>query len=477
MKTMFKCTVLCFFLLITLSCATQKQTWSANSLTIDAAIDAVAAHFIPRLPANAQLALVSFDTPTGRLSDYVFTELWNRFEDSGNFVMVDRRNLERIEAEIRHQYTTGRVDDNAMVSITRQYGAEFLVHGQMSSLGNEFRLTVYAIDVEKASSSQRAFNVRPDDRLANLLNAPAEEEVERAVSAMASAVNQKTIIAVSRISYGDTQTVSNLSAWLKNSIVAGAHKQQDKFEVASDNDSASFAVASRGLTVEAPTTGSTAAGNIQAVVTGSYSPLDAGAEVTLQLVSTSGNRVVLSSSRFFISEEELKRRRLSLLPEQGSAAITKAEFESKQQAVDPYSGKNNKWNFTVTPDVLDGIYYDGDEMTMRLYSARDCYFRIIHVDVHGKTQLIYPLSSNDFNFIRAGETRRLPDNNRYRMTAPYGEEMILVSAYERPFVQRQITGALSAASVTRGLTVERDDNHSSMNPSATARFSYTILPK
>jgi len=479
-KTILKLAAVCLFLSALITCVSQKvpqPAYSENSLTLDAAIGEAAAYFTGRLPSGAKVALVPFDTPTGRLSDYVFEELWNRFEDSRNFVMVDRRNLERIEAEIKHQYETGRMDDAAMVSITKQYGAEILVHGQISSLGNEYRMTVYATDVEKASSSQRAFIVKPDSRLAALLNASAEDEVERAVSAMAKAVNQKTTIAVGRISYADTQTVSSLSAWLKNSIITGAQKQRDKFQVATESESADFAVSSRGLTVEAPVANSGGAiGAIQAVVMGSYSPLDSGAEVSVRLVSTSGNKVVLSSTRFVISASELERRRLSLLPEKGSAVITKAEFEAKQKAVDPYAGKNNKWAFTVTPDVLDGIYYDGDYMTMRLYSERDCYFRITHVDVNGNTQIIYPTSARDNNFIKAGETRRIPDNTRFRMGPPFGEELILAAAYERPFTQGQLSGTLSADGITRGLTVE-DGNRATMNPSATAKFSYTILPR
>jgi len=130
----------------------------------------------------------------------------------------------------------------------------------------------------------------------------------------------------------------------------------------------------------------------------------------------------------------------------------------------------------ASPDVLDGIYYDGDYMTMRIYSARDCYFRIIHVDVNGNTQVIYPVSSKDNNFIRAGETRRIPDNTRYRMHGPFGEEMILVSAYDQPFIPSQFTGSLSADSVARGLTVE-NNSRVQMSPSATARLCYTILPR
>jgi hypothetical protein len=459
------------------ACASQKPSklvYSADSLTLDTVIAEAASYFTERLPSGAKVVVIPFDAPTGRLSDYVFEEMWTRFEDSRNFVMVDRRNLDRIEAEIKHQLESGRVDDNQVVSITKQHGAQILVYGQMSPLGNEYRLTVYATDVEKAASGQRAFTVRPDNRLSFLLNASLDEEVERAVYAMGKAVNRKTVIAVGRISYADTQTVTSLSAWLKNGIIAGAQKQQDKFQVATENESADYAVLSRGLTVETPVANS----SIQALVTGNYSPLDNGAEVSLQLISTTGNKAVLSSQRFVIPATELERRKLSLLPEKSGTTIAKTEFDAKQKAVDPYAGKNNRWAFTVTPDVLDGIYYDNDYMTMRIYSERDCYFRIIHVDVNGSVQVIYPLAAADNNRIRAGETRRIPDNTRFKMGSPFGEEIILVAAYDRPFrlSSQSGTSSLSADSITRGLTVE-GDNNTTMSPAVTAKFSYTILPR
>jgi hypothetical protein len=480
MKRFFTFTGLCLLMLAASSlwfaaCATQKTeqpAYSADSLTLDAAIAEAAVYFTGQLPQGAKIALVPFDAPTGRLSDYVFEELWRRFEDSRNFVMVDRNNLERIEAEMKIQYGSGRVDDNLMVSMGKQYGAEILVYGQMTPMGNEYRLTVYATDVEKAASSQRAFVVRPDSRLASLINVSADDEVERAVSAMAKAVNQRTVIAVGRISYADTQTVTGLSAWLKNGVIAGAQKQREKFQVATESESADFAVSSRGLTVETPIANTA----IQAVVTGNYSPLDNGAEVSLQLISANGNKAVLAATKFVIPAAELERRRLSLLPAKDSGVISKTEFEAKQKAVIPYSGGNNRWAFIVTPDVLDGIYYNGDLMSMQIYSERDCYFRIIHIDVNGNTQVIYPTSANDNNFIRARQTRHIPDNTKFRMGPPFGEEIILAAAYDRPFTPGQQSGPLNADNISRGLTVE-SDSHSAMEPSATAKFSYTILPK
>jgi len=496
MKTIIRPAALCIFLLVLFACAgskeiiqdteqaeTQPQTaesaYSNDSVTLDAAIDAAASYFTRRLGDGAKVALVSFDAPTGRLSDYIVEDLWERFEDSQKFVMVDRKNLDRIDTETKYQLESGRVDDKLAVSITKQYGAEIIVFGQMSSLDqssadSEYRLSIYATDVEKATSSQRAFVIRPDKRLASLLNVSLEDEVDRAVVDMGCSLDQQTTIAIGRICYSGTQTVSAFSALIKNSIISSAQKYRDKFLVAAETESVKLAVASRGLTVEAPVSDS----GIQAVITGSYTPLDGGAEVTLQLVSTGANKLVLASPKFVIPAAELERRKLSLLPEKGNVSISLSEFKAKQEALAPYTGGDNQWSFTVTPDVLDGIYYDGDFMSMCIYSEKDCYFRVIHIDVNGNTQVIYPVAAKDNNFIRAGETRRIPDNTLYLMGPPFGEEIILAAAYDKPFTIAPSSGTapLSPEIITRSFSVKTNDD-APMDPCVTAQFSYTIMPQ
>jgi hypothetical protein len=49
-----------------------------------------------------------------------------------------------------------------------------------------------------------------------------------------------------------------------------------------------------------------------------------------------------------------------------------------------YAGAGNPFRFTVQTDKATGEYYDGDYMTMRIYSERDAWFKVTHVDVNGK---------------------------------------------------------------------------------------------
>jgi hypothetical protein len=142
-----------------------------------------------------------------------------------------------------------------------------------------------------------------------------------------------------------------------------------------------------------------------------------------------------------------------------------------------YSGLNNPWRFTVQTDRSSGDYHEGDYMTLRIYSEKDAYFKITHIDVNGNAQVIYPVSPRDNNFIKAGETRQIPDTTRFRMTQPYGEEMILAGAYEKPFaMQTNRAVPLSNQFLTRGIVVEREDTLTDMRPAAVAQFTYKIGP-
>ncbi len=64
------------------------------------------------------------------------------------------------------------------------------------------------------------------------------------------------------------------------------------------------------------------------------------------------------------------------------------------------------------------------------------------------------------------------------MQPPFGEEMILAAAYERPFTVAAVSEAarLNADTIARSLPAQGSDSET-MSPSATSRFSYTILPR
>jgi hypothetical protein len=315
-----------------LSCTSQKTTtahakddYSEDSITIDAAIKKIALYYSNNLASKTNVALISFETDNKTLSDYIFEEFWIFLEDNSSLVLVDRKNLELINKEMSYQLS-GMVSDDSAKAIGHQFGTQTLIYGKLIQIGKEYRLSVYATDVERATSSVRVADIKPDKRLAALLEKPAAEN---------AGINMANIL---------------------------------------------------------------------------------------------------------------------------------------------YAGFDNPFQFTVQTDKSNGIYHDGEYMKMRIFFAKDAYFKVTHIDVNGNAQVIYPTTSRDNNYIKAGQTRDIPDNTKFKMTKPYGEEIILVAAYDAPFAVSRQTAPVPVSNnvITRGLVVESTETKTNIEPIATAKFTFSI---
>jgi hypothetical protein len=64
------------------------------------------------------------------------------------------------------------------------------------------------------------------------------------------------------------------------------------------------------------------------------------------------------------------------------------------------------------------------------------------------------------------------------MTRPYGEEIILVTAYSVTFLVSCLNTSvpLSNNVIVRGLVVESAETQTNVQPVATAKFNYSIKP-
>jgi hypothetical protein len=281
-----------------------------------------------------------------------------------------------------------------------------------------------------------------------------ETLMDKALATLGRRLTRQTPIAVNRIQHYESQTVSNFSAFLGRSISAAAARKGELFRV----------VETRG--------------SVQAIVQGSFTLLGEDVEVNLELVSAAGDREVLGSAVFRIPGEELRKRRLSVLPPN----TTEEGLRRKTSILSLYDEKDNAFILRITPENADGIYYDGQNMFFTLYAEKDCYFKIIHVDVDENTQVMYPISPRDNNFLKAGEARRIPDNNaRIRLHEPFGVEYFIAEAYDEPFTP-EAAAPKPMSAMTKGATRSNPGTKgaswtSSMDPAATAKFSYSILAR
>ena len=99
------------------------------------------------LNPGASVAVISITAPDSFEGDYALEELTLLLVRAQKFRVVDRRNLDVIQAEQRFQLS-GEVDDETAVSIGHLIGAAFVVTGGISPWEAAKHLRIRVLDVE-----------------------------------------------------------------------------------------------------------------------------------------------------------------------------------------------------------------------------------------------------------------------------------------------------------------------------------------
>ncbi|MCA9245872.1 MAG: DUF4384 domain-containing protein, partial [Planctomycetales bacterium] len=86
-------------------------------------------------------------------------------------------------------------------------------------------------------------------------------------------------------------------------------------------------------------------------------------------------------------------------------------------------------------DRVDGVYYEGDTVSLKVVSERDAYVYVLYRQVDDQVYQIYPNSAHPDNRVQAKQPVVLgaaDDSFRWRVVPPFGKESITVIASERP---------------------------------------------
>jgi hypothetical protein len=122
---------------------------ASGAVSLDAVIVQAARRMEERLPGGTKIAIVSVASPSTAFSSYVIDSLEAALVDKGTVKVVDRANLEKIRAEQGFQLS-GDVSDESAKAIGQMLGAGAIVTGSLLNLGDEYRLTLKAINIESA---------------------------------------------------------------------------------------------------------------------------------------------------------------------------------------------------------------------------------------------------------------------------------------------------------------------------------------
>jgi hypothetical protein len=95
------------------------------------------------------IVILNVQSDSAALSDYIIDELIGNAVNDRIFKVVDRQQLDLIRTEQSFQ-SSGEVDDNLALSIGKFFGAQTIVSGKVSQVGERYRMTIRALEVQTA---------------------------------------------------------------------------------------------------------------------------------------------------------------------------------------------------------------------------------------------------------------------------------------------------------------------------------------
>jgi TolB-like protein len=153
---------------VILACLLPSIAFSQNALTIDAALSNSTTYFSGRIPSKTKVVVLNFSSKWPDLSEYIIEELIGYIVNEGKLTVVDRQNLETIRKEMDFQLS-GEVSEETAQSIGKKLGAQTIMSGSITAIGNAYRLRIRAISVETAEIlGMQNVDVAQDSRIASL---------------------------------------------------------------------------------------------------------------------------------------------------------------------------------------------------------------------------------------------------------------------------------------------------------------------
>jgi TolB-like protein len=176
-----------FLLLALLLLGSGFPCFAQTALPFNDALGNIINYVTGRITAGSTVAVLNFQSDYPNLSEYIIDDITSGLVNTDRFTVVDRRSLEILQQEMAFQLS-GEVDDETALAIGKKLGAQTVISGAVSYLGEFYRLRVQAIEVETARiQGSQTLTIRPERLLATLTGNPwtGPAEPEAAAPALA----------------------------------------------------------------------------------------------------------------------------------------------------------------------------------------------------------------------------------------------------------------------------------------------------
>ncbi len=146
---------------------------SAPADQLDTAVRETSDYLNNQLPKGNKLMILNVQSDYPALSEYIIDELIANTVNDRIFTVVDRNQLNTIRAELNFQMS-GEVDDETAQSLGRMAGAQIIISGAVSKIGDLYRLRIRALSVQSAQiEGQFNRNIPEGETILALVNSKA----------------------------------------------------------------------------------------------------------------------------------------------------------------------------------------------------------------------------------------------------------------------------------------------------------------
>jgi len=291
---------------------------------------------------------------------------------------------------------------------------------------------------------------------------------------IAASLPKKTVVSVGNIVYADKEIGSSFSNYIQEKLSTALQKNT-KFEVFRkdklDEILKEIKFGMTGLVEEGTAVEPGKLRGLQALFSGKF--FDEGANVVIyfDLVSVETG-TVLTKSTVKISRNDIPAS-ISILPENYNDAIALLKELTQVNNANASQFVVKAW-----PDRGKGATYkNGEDMVLNVYSNRDCYIKIYHIDAQKQLTLIFPNQWAGNNQIKKNTLYQIPDESYgfvWKMQPPFGTEFFKVVAQTEPFKDIEDSfeplGDATKGLVTRGIGTQIRESLS-----AEVMTNYTII--
>jgi hypothetical protein len=307
-----------------------------------------------------------------------------------------------------------------------------------------------------------SFEVTP---LSVILTTPEAMEagIKRAVDLLAARLETPTETIIGPFTMTGTDIPTGLSVYLTEKVTHYAKNNRDrKYRVVEGS------------------------GDNRAALTGFFTRRSDRVDVTLELSTPDGEGN--GSQIFSLSAAELARWEIAIEPENPK------KIDELDEVFTALAGDTDG----ESPDTAGGIhiqawfdsesrtYMHRDTLNMTVMADRNCYFKIIHIDVTNHMKTIYPNSYDRNNYLRANMPRAVFEGANYMLYEPYGVETIVLVASEEQFkdIEKEFIAPWTACTAetlreavrgNRGGAFEASSRPITFSGAGEARYSITIL--